>query len=110
MQRDKRSIRSRSERTTIGLDRRAFLRTVSAAALGATTLGTVSRSSAAPAERSAADAAVKALYEALSEPQRKAMCFDWDKKGYSSPPLPLRLHVTNNWGVSNTTIAALTRD
>jgi hypothetical protein len=55
-----------------------------------------------------ADAAVKALYESLSAEQKKALCFEWDRKGYGG--LPLRLHVTNNWAVSSTTIGALSKD
>jgi hypothetical protein len=56
-----------------------------------------------------ADKAVKALHDSLTDAQRKAMCFDWDKKGpYGG--LPLRLHVTNNWAVSNTKIGDLKAD
>jgi len=57
---------------------------------------------------SPADAAVKALYDSLSGQQKKAMCFEWDKKGYGG--FPLRLHVTNNWAVSSTPVGALTMD
>jgi hypothetical protein len=62
----------------------------------------------APAADSDAAEAVRALYESLSDGQKKALCFDWDHKGHGG--LPLRLHVTNNWAVSNTTIASLTKD
>jgi hypothetical protein len=82
-------------------DRREFLKTAAA-------LGLAAPATAAPADKDSADAAVKALYESLSAPQKKAMCFDWDRKGYGG--LPLRLHVTNNWAVSNTKIGDLTRD
>src|SRR5262249_31874657 len=68
-------------------------------------LPAITKSTAAPASSSDAATAVKALYESLSNQQKKAMCFDWDRKGYGG--LPLRLHVTNNWAVSNTTIAVL---
>jgi hypothetical protein len=100
------NTRERSE-----TDRRAFLKTVAAAttaALGGTMPGAVSAADAPLAPVSAADAAVKALYESLNDRQKKAMCFDWDRKGYGG--LPLRLHVTNNWAVSSTTIGSLTRD
>jgi hypothetical protein len=82
------------------VNRRQFLH-ATVAACGAASL------SAAP-EVSPADAAVKALYDSLSDAQRKVMCFDWEKKGYGG--LPLRLHVTNNWAVSPMKIGALTRE
>ena len=55
-----------------------------------------------------ADEAVTALYDSLTESQRKVMCYDWDAKGYGD--LPLRLHVTNNWAVSPLAIGALTQE
>jgi hypothetical protein len=94
------------------LDRRELLSIVTTAGTMTALGGALSRAvpaSAASAERgSVADAAVRALYESLSEQQKKVMCFDWDKKGYGG--LPLRLHVTNNWAVSNMTVGALTKD
>ena len=89
-----------------GSDRRKFLRTAAAAALSGSVLGTTSPSDAAP--DSDADKAVRTFYESLNDKQKKAMCFAWDHKGPSG--LPLRLHVTNNWAVSNTTVASLTKD
>jgi hypothetical protein len=90
-------------------DRREFLSAVSAAATTAALGGPLSGDVPASADRaSAADAAVQALYESLSEPQKKVMCFDWDKKGHGG--LPLRLHVTNNWALSDMKIGALTED
>lgn len=68
----------------------------------------MSQAVGAPSTEATADAAVKALYESLSMQQRKAMCFEWDHKGYGG--LPLRLHVTNNWAVSDTKVGDLTRD
>jgi hypothetical protein len=94
------------------LDRREFLSTVTTAAtmpaLGDALTGALPAFAATAERDSAADAAVRALYESLSEPQKKVMCFDWDKKGYGG--LPLRLHVTNNWAVSDMKIGALTKD
>ena len=55
-----------------------------------------------------ADKAVKALYDSLTEAQRKIMCFEWDKKGYGK--YPLRLHVTNNWAVSPVAVRSFTKD
>lgn len=86
------------------LNRRDFLRGVAAAAAAATS----GQSLAAEPAATAADTAVKALYESLSDQQKKVMCFDWDKKGHGG--LPLRLHVTNNWAVSSMKVAALGKD
>src|ERR1700733_899877 len=93
----------------VPVTRREFLQTVagSAAVLGAALFGE-SQAIRADAPDSQADTAVKALYESLSDQQKKAMCFDWDRKGYGG--LPLRLHVTNNWAVSNTAVGALSKD
>jgi hypothetical protein len=55
-----------------------------------------------------AEKAVKALYDSLTDSQRKIMCLDWDAKGYGN--LPLRLHVTNNWAVSPMTVGALRKE
>lgn len=95
------------------LHRRDFLRTSAVAVgglLGANALClNAAEPQAAPQPPSAADVAVKALYDSLSEPQRKVVCFDWDKKGgYGG--LPLRLHVTNNWAVSSMAIGSLNKE
>ena len=95
---------------TVEPDRRRFLQraaVTTTAALGTALLGTLPRGTAA-AEGKPADAAVKALYDSLSEAQKKAFAFDWDRKGYGD--LPLRLHVTNNWAVSNTKVGDLAKD
>lgn len=101
-----------SPRICESINRRDFLGSVAAAASAATVGGamfaTASQAAAAPIADGVADTAVKALYESLSEQQRRAMCFAWDHKGYGG--LPLRLHVTNNWAVSDTRIGDLTGD
>jgi hypothetical protein len=51
--------------------------------------------------------AIKALHDSLTAAQKKAICFPWDHPGHGG--LPLRLHVSNNWAVSRTTVASLTR-
>ncbi|MDB5310177.1 MAG: hypothetical protein JWO38_4379 [Gemmataceae bacterium] len=51
---------------------------------------------------------MKALHDSLTDAQRTAMCFDWDRKGYGG--LPLRLHVTNNWAVSPIRVGDFTAD
>jgi hypothetical protein len=81
------------------LDRRDFLRavgvTTAAAAAG---LWAVPRAHAAPTPKSAAETAVKALYDKLTAEQRKAVCFEWD---YKDPKRGLlRTFVSNNWQVT----------
>src|SRR5262249_34708592 len=86
------------------VDRRRFLQAASAGALLG---GAASRAeAAAPPVVSAADRAVRALYESLDDGQRKVMCFAWDKPG-GYGKYPLRLHVTNNWAVSRMAVADL---
>src|SRR5688572_21542361 len=79
-----------------GLDRRDFLRAAGAAA--SLPLFAVPRAEAAPTPKSAAETAVKALYELLTDAQKKEICFAWDhqdpKRGL------LRTHVSNNWQVT----------
>jgi hypothetical protein len=53
---------------------------------------------AAPSPRSAAETAVKVLFDSLSDAQRKVICFDWD---YQEPKRGLlRTHVSNNWQIT----------
>jgi hypothetical protein len=85
-----------------GVDRRSFLKTVTAAAAAAATGGlslwAVPKVEAAPTPKSAAETAVKALYDSLTEQQKKVVCFDWDHKH----PVRglLRTHVSNNWHIT----------
>src|SRR5947209_6949614 len=80
-----------------GLGRRDFLR---AAGVTAATLPlwAVPRAAAQPTPTSAAETAVKGLYESLTDPQRKKICFPWD---YQDPKRGLlRTHVSNNWQIT----------
>jgi uncharacterized protein DUF3500 len=85
-----------------GLDRREFLRTVGVTAAAATTAGlplwAAPKATAAATPSSAAETAVKGLYDALTDEQRKAVCFDWD---YQDPKRGLlRTFVSNNWQIT----------
>jgi hypothetical protein len=85
-----------------GLDRRNFLRTVGlasvAAATGGLNLWAVPKAHAAPTPNSGAETAVKALYETLTDQQKKVVCFDWD---YQDPKRGLlRTRVANNWQIT----------
>src|SRR5690242_4680143 len=82
----------------IALDRRGFLRGAAAAsATGALGLLAVPGAQAAPTPRSAAETAVKALYDKLTAKQREVVCFDWDHKDGRGL---LRTHVSNNWQIT----------
>jgi Protein of unknown function (DUF3500) len=77
-------------------DRRQFLK--SAAATAALPLFATATAVAAPTKKSAAETAVKALYDSLTDAQKKAVCFAWDhmdeKRGL------LRTRVANNWNIT----------
>src|SRR5437899_2360131 len=86
----------------VGLDRRDFLKTVgTAAAVAATStlpVWAVPKAAAATVFRGEAETAAKALYESLSEAQRKEICFAWD---YVDPERGLlRTRVSNNWQIT----------
>jgi hypothetical protein len=85
-----------------GLDRREFLRTVGVTAAATTTTGltvwATPKVTAAPTPSSAAETAVKGLYDSLTDEQRKAICFDWDYQDKARGLL--RTHVSNNWQIT----------
>src|SRR5262249_1759379 len=54
-----------------------------------------------PTPQSTAETAVKALYQSLSDAQKKDVCFDWD---YKDSRGLLRTHVSNNWHITKPTI------
>ncbi len=85
------------------LDRRDFLRStvvgIGAAAAGLSVpLFATPRADAAPTRKSAAETAVRALYESLTDKQKKEVCFEWDHKDATRGIL--RTHVSNNWQVT----------
>jgi hypothetical protein len=82
------------------LNRREFVRTagVTAAASVGLPLFATARAHAAPTPSSPAETAVKALYETLTDSQKKEVCFDWDYK--SKDRGLLRTHVSNNWQIT----------
>src|SRR5438034_434809 len=85
------------------LDRRDFLRTTvaglgAAAAAGLPLLGGA-RALAAPTRKSAAETAVRALYESLTDEQKKVVCFGWEHMDKARGLL--RTHVSNNWQITD---------
>jgi len=88
----------------VTLDRRDLLRKWSAgAALAAgLPLFATPRVQAAPTPKSPVETAVKALYEMLTDEQKKTVCFDWNHKAPGRGIL--RTHVSNNWQITKPTI------
>ncbi len=76
--------------------RRQFLQ--SAAATAALPLFAVPKLVAAPTKKSAAETAVKALYDSLTDAQKKAVCFAWDHTDEKRKLL--RTFVANNWNIT----------
>src|SRR5436853_380814 len=96
--------RSTSTQRTNWQPKTAFLVAAGAAATAAAglPLWATPRAAAAPTPKSAAETAVKALYDTLTPDQKKAVCFAWDhqdpKRGL------LRTHVANNWHIVPQTV------
>jgi ribosomal protein S18 len=90
------------EANDLALDRRDFIRTLgvsaAATATAALPLWAVPRAEAAPTPKSAAETAVKGLFDSLTEEQHKKICFSWDyqdkRRGL------LRTFVSNNWQIT----------
>lgn len=90
----------------VGLDRRGFLKSMTAAATaaaggGVTLFATPRAAEAAPTPSSKAETAVKALYDTLTADQKKEVAFDWD---YKDKRGLLRTHVSNNWQITKPTV------
>jgi len=81
------------------VNRRDFLIGLGLAATAASVpLFAVPRLEAAPSPSSAAETAVKGLFDTLSEEQKKVICFDWDYKDKERGLL--RTFVSNNWQIT----------
>jgi hypothetical protein len=85
--------------------RRDFLKTAAATATGAVTGGltlfATPRAEAKPTSTSAAERVIKALYDTLTESQKREVCFDWD---YRNARGLLRTHVSANWQITKPNI------
>lgn len=84
------------------LGRRDFLKSVGTTAAVAAGAGlpiwATPKATAAPDRNSAAETAVKGLFETLTDDQRKVICFDWDYQDKERGLL--RTHVSNNWQIT----------
>lgn len=90
-------------------DRRQFLRSAAAAAASAATFPLFATAKDTPAVpgptvTSAAETAVKALYDTFTDKQKKEICFAWDHKDEKRGLL--RQHVSNNWQITKPTLAS----
>jgi hypothetical protein len=98
---DKNKVCPDCEASDGNLDRRDFLRSVGVTAAASTVglpLFATAKEAAAPSKSSTAETVVKALYDTLSDEQKKVICFDWD---YVDPDRGLlRTRVSNNWQVT----------
>ena len=86
-------------------DRRQFLRSAAAAAAAATSFplfATAKETVAGPTVKSAAETAVKALYDTFTDTQKKDVCFAWDHKDKDRGLL--RTFVSNNWQITKHTL------
>lgn len=92
------------------LTRRNFLgRSFAGVLAGAPLLSPQGGAGSQPGDRAAASAApLRAFYASLGDAQKRQMCFEWDHRGFTK--LPLRLHVTNNWNVSQASISSFSRE
>jgi len=98
---DKKRVCPDCEASEVDLNRREFLRTVGVTAAASTVglpLFATAREAIAPSKSSPAETAVKALYDTLTDEQKKVVCFDWD---YVDPERGLlRTRVSNNWQIT----------
>ena len=85
-------------------ERRHFLQTTAAAALGALGAAPNALSAALPVKKAAPpESLVKVLFESLSKQQRRAICFPWNY--VDSERGLLRTHIANNWRITRPTVA-----
>ncbi|MFO0936426.1 MAG: DUF3500 domain-containing protein [Gemmataceae bacterium] len=85
-----------------GFDRRQFFQATAATAAAIATAGSRPLF-AAPTKTSAAETAVKALYDTLTPVQKKEICFAWDHMDKDRGLL--RTRVANNWMITKPTIS-----
>lgn len=84
---------------TSPVSRRRFIQ---ASAVAVPLFATAKPALAAPSKTSPAETAVKALYDSLTDKQKKEVCFDWDFKDEKRGLL--RTHVSNNWQITKPNI------
>ncbi|MBI3411253.1 MAG: DUF3500 domain-containing protein [Planctomycetes bacterium] len=88
-------------------NRRKFLQHAAGSAVAAAVVGPTFAGQPKPGGQDGPSTVpIRAFYRTLTADQRKMMCFEWDHRGFTE--LPLRLHVTNNWDISRTSISSFT--
>lgn len=83
------------------VSRRDFVKTLSVAAVAAAAVPAVAR--AAEESASQPESLVTKLYASLTPEQREEICFAWD---YTDDRGLLRMHVSNNWNITEPRIAS----
>jgi hypothetical protein len=85
------------------LDRREFLGTIGAATVAASCWSFApSTSLAAPTPKSAAESAVRRLFETLTAEQKKEMLLDWDDKR--------RERISANWQITKANVGSFSKE
>jgi hypothetical protein len=86
------------------LTRRQFIKSAGAAAVAVGALPLVARADVSIPAGSPPETVSKLLFESLSEPQKKEICFAWD---YTEPERGLlRARIANNWNVTKPNISS----
>jgi ribosomal protein S18 len=84
------------------VSRRGFLKSGAVLAASGLIPAVAAQSQAAPTKTSAAETAVKALFETFTPEQKKEVCFSWDHQDKDRGLL--RTFVSNNWQITKPTI------
>jgi hypothetical protein len=82
------------------VSRRQFLHASAALAAGGLPLFATPKAAADPTRTSAAETAVKGLYDSLTEEQRAKICFAWDYIDAKNKRGLLRTFTANNWQIT----------
>jgi hypothetical protein len=86
------------------LDRRAFIKTVGAAAVAVGASPLLARADVSIAKDAPSETVAKMLFESLSPEQKKVICFAWD---HTEPERGLlRTRIANNWNVTEPVIGS----
>ncbi|MEI7687219.1 MAG: DUF3500 domain-containing protein [Planctomycetota bacterium] len=96
----------RSDRPDV--DRRSFIKAVGLGAAAMPLFAEPKIHAAPPTRTSPAETAVLALYNALTEAQKRQLCFAWDHTETTGnrPRGLLRTHVSNNWQITEPVVAS----
>lgn len=91
-----------------GVDRRSFLKAVGAGAAALPLFAEPKIHAAPPTRTSPPETAVLALFNSLSEEQKRQVCFAWNhtETAGATPRGLLRTHTSNNWQITSPFVAS----